>query len=1390
MLTTESSLPSRTGVGPVEPGAQSLRVVACPRPFSVERVDKIVEAAQTVAGIMREVGIESDRVHARVFLDDVLVERAYWERVRPKPGHTLTVRVVPTGGGGGGKDPLRIVLQLVVIAAAVIATVLTAGALAPTLGAALAWGVGAAAGAAISIAGNLAINALIPPAAPRLTPLAGVGGTQDSATYSLTGSSNRLLPYGTIPCILGRHKLYPPLAARPYTELVGNDQYYRLLFCCGYGPLALSDFKIGTTPLSNFSGIDVEIRQGYATDAALTLFSNAVLEDALSILLTSAASWQVRTSQSLARWLSVDITFAGGLGTYDNQGTIGNRTVQVDVEYRLVGAGGWTSVNSASYPAVAATLETSLAGANNDLAFTARSPGSGGNMTSICYSQVHPWTGDVATGVETVVVSGQYIHVVLLFNGETGEITSTGSSVKAALEASSEAMALIAVAHKAGNDGSGIVANLPQVFLSGGQEGQSISSFNVTEAKAALIRRGLQWQVPADGTYEVRVQRTTGDTTDPLIRDQVYWTALRTIRGTTPVTKSGMALLALRIKATDQLNGIVDQFNCIAQSILPDWNGTSWVTQPTSNPASLYRAILQGPANARALADSRLDLSTLQTWHTECQSAGRQFNAVLDSRTTVYEMLRQIAAAGRASVALRDGKYSVVRDLAQSTPAQTLTPRNSWGYRGHKVFLDPVHAFKVRFINPDKDWQQDEQLVYDDGYSAANATKFETLELFGCTSGSQAWKAGRYHMAVARLRPETHELWMDVENLVCTRGDRVQVVHDVPQFGLGAGRIKAVATDGGGNATGITLDEPIPMEADKSYAVRFRKATGVQVVQQITTAAGEQLSVTFTSAIAAASAPAVGDLVAFGLLNAETVDCLVKSIDPGPDFTAKLTLVDYAPAVQTADTGTIPQFQSQITAPSKIAQLAPPIPVLDQVRSDEEVLVRGGDGSLQPRILISFHFASGAPLVAEGVQVRYRRTGSAEPWQQLAMATGSDRTEVSVMPVEDGQIYDLMLRSVAGGSMPGATSDWVTIAAHTVIGKTTKPADIGTLVLEGRWLRWAYPTPPQDLAGFRVREHAGLNITWATAQPLHGETDPANQTPITETQFLIPLKGGVRTYLVKAVDVAGNESAAPAIVTHDFGELSFETEFGDEVPGNLILSTDLKAAAFPGTVTNGAIVGGNLKANDNGALFWTGDTQSLWTQDNATFWVVLYLEMTYEFTVIPDSDKLDALLTLAATITAGSHTIDYHPDIQSFFWTGDAAPFWSSDSTLFWGTAPGFLSWPGVLQPLSRQTYTFRIKTAPGPTRGEISAMTVDFDVLDLVEDLAAVVISAAGTTRLPLTKTYRAITHVHLTLLDDLGVAESVKAYDKSTTGPLVKAKDGAGVLTSALVDARIKGY
>ena len=57
--------------------------------------------------------------HGHLWIDDQYIPRDRWRVVRPKPGVTVTLRVVPHGGGGGGgKNPLRTVLTIAVIAAA------------------------------------------------------------------------------------------------------------------------------------------------------------------------------------------------------------------------------------------------------------------------------------------------------------------------------------------------------------------------------------------------------------------------------------------------------------------------------------------------------------------------------------------------------------------------------------------------------------------------------------------------------------------------------------------------------------------------------------------------------------------------------------------------------------------------------------------------------------------------------------------------------------------------------------------------------------------------------------------------------------------------------------------------------------------------------------------------------------------------------------------------------------------------------------------------------------------------------------------------------------------------------------------------------------------------
>ena len=40
----------------------------------------------------------------------------------------------------------------------------------------------------------------------------------------------------------------------------------------------------------------------------------------------------------------------------------------------------------------------------------------------------------------------------------------------------------------------------------------------------------------------------------------------------------------MRIRATDQLNGSLDEFNADVSSICRDWDGSAWVVRETQNP--------------------------------------------------------------------------------------------------------------------------------------------------------------------------------------------------------------------------------------------------------------------------------------------------------------------------------------------------------------------------------------------------------------------------------------------------------------------------------------------------------------------------------------------------------------------------------------------------------------------------------------------------------------------------------------------------------------------------------------------------------------------------------------------------------------------------------------
>jgi hypothetical protein len=1104
----------------IPPGGEDVRVVAAHHPFKVERTDQQMLAGLTLAEMLERAQPDPVlRRHARIMLGDWEVPREHWHRVRPKPGTTVTIRVVPHGGGGGDKNPLRTVLSIAVIAAAAFVSGGGLGAVFASSGEAFAilGTTGAAiAGAGIAVAGSLAINALIPPSQPSLPDLSGQS-TQDSPSLSIRGGRNRANKFGAVPRPLGKHRMYPPLAADYVTEVNGDDQYLRMAVCWGYGPLLIENLRIGETLIEEFSDVQVETDPGFSKLTSLPFFPATVDEQQLSIALKQSEGFTTRTTEPDADEIVVDITFPRGLVEFNDRGNKQSRTVEVEAQYAPTGTNDWKGVGQTKsvgsqnlaiiqgnrYYSIPTLLPRYVTGVVYVNEF------SGEAKLEKRENFVEPPEGNPINWIpkNALAVATFQIKISFLEGGVSGSLADVRDLGGKATG--------FAPSLSVGSDSTPTTVSLASGTV-------DPATFRIVGRQTNALRRSVRFDVPR-GQYDVRLRRVTADTNDNQVFDDVAWTALRTITNEPPITfEQPIAVTALRIRATDQLNGVIDQLNADVTAILPDWDGSSWVQRPAVNPASAFRDVLTGNANARALATSRLDDTTLQEWHDFCEDNGFAYNFPGDTQTSVQRKLADIAQAGRAAPTIRDGKWSVVIDQERTTPVQHFTPRNSWGFEGQKAFPEQPHAFRIRFPNENEGYEQDERIVYDDGYDEDNATKFEGLELAGVTAPEQAYKLGRYHIATARLRPEVYTFSADVEHIVCTRGDLIRVTHDVPLWGLNSGRVVSVTDDGGSpaQATGVRLDEEVTMEAGKSYNLRFRLANGDTLVKDVDTVAGDTQDLTFSTPFDLADAPEVGDLAMFGEVGSESVELVVKSIEPGENLTAKITAVDHSPAIYQADQGTIPAFESQITPIEEI----PTVNIIE-LRTDESALSYTATQGLVPRIMVSVQPWDESRAF---IEAEIRESGEGENWRP-AVVDARRRGEIVLSDVDQGEEYDIRLRWRREG-FDLLSGPWTPRYSVRVKGSSSTPEPVTGLTVQAvsslAVLRWDQHPDLDVRQGGRIRfrhSQAQSGATWQTSVSI-GEAVAGNVS-----EAVLPLKSG--TYLARAVDSGGRKGPVASVVT-------------------------------------------------------------------------------------------------------------------------------------------------------------------------------------------------------------------------------------------------------------------
>lgn len=291
------------------------------------RISAVIQQPKTVWQLVKEQKVDLT-MPILCLINGVPVMRENWNDLL-NDNEIVNIISLPLGGGGGGSNPVRVVLTVAVI----VASVYTGGAVGATYGA----GWGAAAAAGVSISGGILVNTLVPTPKPTLNGMTSSSYTQ-SPTYFLQAQGNSARLGNPIPVIYGRHLIYPDFASQPYYRYQNNEQYVYQLHCIGQGSYDVEQIRIEDTPISAFKEITYKIINPGENN---TLFNEDVVtsaEVAGQELLKDVivGGFVLNSTESEINKIEIDIACQRGLYYANDNGGLSEKTVQWRVDARLI----------------------------------------------------------------------------------------------------------------------------------------------------------------------------------------------------------------------------------------------------------------------------------------------------------------------------------------------------------------------------------------------------------------------------------------------------------------------------------------------------------------------------------------------------------------------------------------------------------------------------------------------------------------------------------------------------------------------------------------------------------------------------------------------------------------------------------------------------------------------------------------------------------------------------------------------------------------------------------------------------------------------------------------------------------------------------------------------
>lgn len=271
---------------------------------------------------------------------------------------------------------------------------------------------------------------------------------------------------------------------------------------------------------------------------------------------------------------------------------------------------------------------------------------------------------------------------------------------------------------------------------------------------------------------------------------------------------------------------------------------------------------------------------------------GLQLGVVVDKPGVIH----QVFGEGRTLISSVKGEFSATEDRA--------------------------HSLQVTYNDTQNDFKNTEFFIRSDAYASAEANGQDNtaqLSLFGVSSRTQAYREAVYALATNERQLQTIQFSADVNAFVCEYGDLIGVNSQVPRIGVASGRIVSVS------GTTVKLDKTVTFTKGEAYTVMFQLSTNDALISREVTAFTADTTtdtITVTAAFDDGAVPAALDNYVLGLKDKAAKPFRITKIERDGDQKVSITAVEYDDAVFELDYSKYPKIDyatpPQLMAPTNL----------------------------------------------------------------------------------------------------------------------------------------------------------------------------------------------------------------------------------------------------------------------------------------------------------------------------------------------------------------------------------------------------------------------------------------------------------------------------------------